>query len=155
MISLVRVFIIFNLIVTIAISSSCDVKEKIEMHEKARENADFIMENLEQQTITNQFPEKYFPRQQFKPFLDTLIKNCDFKSKKGKCVDFFSITNNGKNQTAFIYEYILRCDSLRFIYMYDLEFSEPELFKLRIEGLEQANEMILDPTKQLLYSGAK
>ncbi len=145
-----------NLIIGIIFSLvSCGVKDKMEKQNKAKECADFVMENLDKQEVINQFPEKYFPRQQFKPFLDTLTKNCDFKSKRGKYVDFFNLMNAGKNQIAFIYEYILKCDSLRFIYMYDLESERPELFNFRIEGLEQQNKMIIDPSKQLLYSRAK
>lgn len=34
--------------------------------------------------------------------------------------------------------------------MYDLDEPEPELYKFRIEGIEQKNEMIVDPSKQLL-----
>lgn len=129
---------------------SCGVKDKLEKHNKAKANADFIMDNLSKPEVIDQFPEKYFPRQQFAQFLEPLTKNCDLGSKRGKFVDFFSMLNNGKNQTAYIYEYILNCDSLRFIYIYDLEPKEPELFKFTIEGIEQENKMIIDHSKQLL-----
>jgi hypothetical protein len=141
------------LIVLAGLFICCGVKEKMEKHEKAKENADFIMANLNSPTIIEQFPEKYFPRPQVKPFLDTLSRRCDFSSKLGRYVDFFSMNNNGKNQTAYIYEYILNCDSLRFIYIYNLDTEKPELFNFRVEPLEQENKMIIDPKKQILYKG--
>lgn len=135
----------------VALLTSCGIKDRIEKQNKARANADFIMQNLGKGDVISQFPEKYFPRNQFVPFLSGLAKTCDFQNKRGKFVDFFTMVDNGRNKTAFIYEYILKCDSLRFIYMYDLDEPEPELYKLRIEGIEQKNEMIVDPSKQLLY----
>jgi hypothetical protein len=129
----------------------CGVKDKIEKHNKAKSNADYIMQSLGREDLTDQFPEKYFPRTQLKPFMNNLTKKCDFNSKRGKFVDFFTMNNKGKNLTAFIYEYIFSSDSLRFIYIYDLDTSEPELYHLEIEGLEQRNRMIIDPSKQLLY----
>ena len=59
---------------------------------------------------------------------------------------------DGKRETAYIFEYILKCDSLRFIYVYDMENKEPELMSFKVEGIEQYNPMIIDPKKQLLYS---
>jgi len=134
-----------------AMGAGCGIRDKIEKQNKARDNADFIMQNLNKKDVINQFPEKYFPRSQFASFLSGLAKKCDMDSKRGKFVDFFTIVDNGRNKTAFIYEYIMTCDSLRFIYMYDLDEAELELYKLRIEGIEQKNEMIVDPSKQLLY----
>jgi hypothetical protein len=140
---------------TIVFVFGCGLKDKIEKQNKAKANADFIMENLNNVDVINQFPEKYFPPNQVKPVLDALNKNCDLDSKRGKFVDFFTMMNDGKSRVAFIYEYFLKCDSLRFIYMYDLESKDPTLYKFNIEPLEQKNTMIIDPSKQLLYSGAK
>ena len=108
-------------IAIVSLVAGCGVREKMEKHNKARANADFIMENLNQPDISNQFPEKFFPKDRFQPFLDTLTKHCDFNSKKGKFVDFFNMNINGKSQTAYIHEYILNCDGIRFIYVYDFD----------------------------------
>lgn len=132
---------------------SCGVQEKLEKHAKAQADAEFIMNNLNKPETIDRFPIKYFPREQFRPFLDTLTTKCDFDSKQGKFVDYFSMSNNGKYQSAYIFEYFLNCDSLRFIYIYDFETKEPELFNFRIEGLEVENKMIINPEKQLLRSG--
>jgi hypothetical protein len=143
------------LITVIGLLISCNVKEKMEKHNKAKADADFIMNNLNKPGTSDRFPVKYFPRDKFQPFLDTLTKNCDFDSKQGKFVDFFTMLTNGKSHTAYIYEYILDCDSLRFIYVYDFDAKEPELFNFRIEGIEQENKMIIDPSKQLLNASTK
>lgn len=142
---------IINLFVFMLLVISCSLKGRMEKQEKAKSITDHIMANLNNRDVVELFPEKYFPRKQIVPVIESLNKNCDLNSKKGKYVDFFTMVSNGKNQVAFIYEYILKCDSLRFIYMYDLDAKEPELYKFRIEPLEQKSELVIDPTKQLLY----
>jgi hypothetical protein len=140
---------------SIALLTGCNVKDKMEKHNKAQADADFIMNNLNKPDILSRFPTKNFPADQFPPFLDTLKSHCDFDNKRGKFVDFFTMVNNGKHQTAYIYEYILNCDSIRFIYTYDLDQKEPELSGFMVEGIEQPNKMIVDPKKQLLNSEVK
>jgi hypothetical protein len=140
---------------SIALLTGCNFKDKMEKHNKAQADANFIMDNLSKPDILSRFPTKNFPTDQFPPFLDTLRSHCDFDNKRGKFVDFFAMVNNGKHQTAYIYEYILNCDSIRFIYTYDLDQEEPELFGFMVEGIEQPNKMIIDPKKQLLNSETK
>lgn len=140
---------------TTGLLTGCNVKEKLEKMDKAKADSEFIMNNLNKPDIIDRFPEKYFPKQQVRPFIDTLIKHCDFDNKKGKFVDFFTMSINGASKTAYIYEYILNCDSLRFIYVYDFDTKEPELQNFKIEGLEIENKMIIDPSKQLLNSEPK
>lgn len=140
---------------TTGLLTGCNVKEKLEKMDKAKADSEFIMNNLNKPDIIDRFPEKYFPKQQVRPFIDTLIRHCDFDNKKGKFVDFFTMSINGASKTAYIYEYILNCDSLRFIYVYDFDTKEPELQNFKIEGLEIENKMIIDPSKQLLNSEPK
>lgn len=72
------------------------------------------------------------------------------KKRDGKFVDFFSMKNvGGTDQTAYIYEYYLKCDSLRFIFTYDMDKDKPVLNRFDIEPLEQPNQMIIFPEKQL------
>ena len=139
-------------ILVIIFFGQCSVKEKMQKLELAKANADSIMNNLSKPEVIGQFPQKYFPREQVKPFIDTLVSHCDMERKQGKFVDFFTMLNNGKSQTAYIYEYFLNCDSLRFIYVYDFETAKPELMYFKIEGLEQPNPMIIYPEKSLLNS---
>jgi len=56
----------------------------------------------------------------------------------------------GTDQTAFIYEYFLNCDSIRIILTYNMTKNSPELFKIKIEPMEEKNQMIIDPSKQLI-----
>jgi hypothetical protein len=87
---------------------------------------------------------------QYLKIFGNIKANCDWENRKGKFVDFFTMNINGKNNTAYIYEYFLKCDSLRFVLIYDMEQKEPELFKFNIEPIEQASQMIIDPSKQLI-----
>ena len=129
---------------------SCNIKGKMEKHTKAQEKSDYIMKNLTNSEVSSEFPEKNFPKDQTQKLLNDIKTNCDWENKKGKFVDFFTMNNNGKNSTAYIYEYFLQCDSLRFVLIYDMEQEEPELFKLNIEPIEQPSQMIIDPSKQLM-----
>ncbi|AYB34056.1 hypothetical protein [Chryseolinea soli] len=147
--------VIIFLTTALGLLTGCNVKDKLEKMDKAKADSEFIMNNLTKPDITDRFPEKYFPKQQVKPFIDTLTKHCDFGNKRGKFVDFFTMSINGASKTAYIYEYILNCDSLRFIYIYDFDTKEPELQNFKIEGIEIENKMIIDPSKQLLNSGTE
>lgn len=122
---------------------------KYEKQQKAQAIADSIIENLVKDEVYGEFPEKYFSKEQMKPFLGQLKENCDWENRDGKFVDFCSqMTVGGIDQTAFIYEYYLKCDSLRFILSVNME-SEPELMGFNIEPLEKPNPLILFPEKQL------
>lgn len=122
----------------------------MEKHDKAQKESSYIMDNLTSPGISKKFPEKYFPKGQTEKLFGDIKANCDWENRKGKFVDFFTMYNNGKNSTAYIYEYFLKCDSLRFVLIYDMEQPEPELFKFNIEPIEQPSQMIVDPSKQLL-----
>lgn len=132
--------------------NSCYVKEKMQKLDRGKADADFIMSNLSKPEVIERFPEKYFLHEHVKPFIDTLAAHCEFDKKEGKFVDFFTMLKNGKSSTAYICEYFLNCDSLRFIYVYDFETAEPELMNFKVEDLEQPNPMIIYPEKSLLNS---
>lgn len=122
----------------------------MEKHDKAEEKSDYIIANLINPDINKEFPEKYFPKDQVENLLNDIKMNCDWENRNGKFVDFFTMNNNGNSSTVFIYEYFLKCDSLRFVLIYDMEQEEPELFRFNIEPIEQPSIMIVDPSKQLL-----
>ena len=104
----------------------------------AQEQANYIMENLDKPNIGEKFP-----------IIGGIRQNCDWKNKDGKFVDFFTQKNiGGIDQTAFIYEYYMKCDSLRFILSFNTE-DEPELMGFKFEPIETENPMILFPEKQL------
>jgi hypothetical protein len=135
-----------------AFFSSCGLKSKMETHKKAREEADFIIENLTNyDLIEDKLPDKYFEPNQTKAFIGDIASKCDWDNREGKFVDFYSMKNvGGVDKTAFIYEYFLDCDSLRVILTFDMIENSPELFRLNLEQLEKENRMIIDSSKQLL-----
>lgn len=141
-----------SIILMIFFFSSCGLKNKMELHEKAQKASDFIINNLNNyESIKDKLPEKYFNPTQTKEFLESINKSCDWKNRKGKFVDFFTMKNiGGTDQTAFIYEYFLDCDSIRVVLIYNLLKESPELFKINLEPIEKENKMIIDPSKQLL-----
>lgn len=125
--------------------------KKLGRNKLAEQNANFIIENLDKEEVLTEFPEVNFKdREQLKSLLGGIKENCEWKNRDGKFVDFFTMKDiGGINSTAFIYEYYLKCDSLRFILIYNVDRDKPELFKLNIEPLEAENKMIIFPKKQL------
>lgn len=118
-------------------------------YERAKKSADYIIENLDKEDVHNSFPPEYFPKEQIKPFLGGVREKCDWKNRDGKFVDFFALKNkNEPDQTAFIYEFHLDCDSLRFILTYQM-IEQPKLMGFKYEPLENHNPLILFPEKQL------
>ena len=123
--------------------------KKMQKFNLAQEQANYVIENLDKQNIEEKFPAKYFPKEQLQPILGGIRQNCDWKNKDGKFVDFFTQKNIGGNdQVSFIYEYYMKCDSLRFILSFNIE-DEPELMGFKFEPIETENPMILFPEKQL------
>jgi hypothetical protein len=111
------------------------------------------MKNLDKQEVLTHFPPASFPGKSMevmKLMVSETGPKCDWPSRNGKFVDFCTISDNGKDRIAYIYEYFLKCDSLRFIMLYDLEPKEPVLVNFQVEPLEKPNSMIIFPEKQLL-----
>jgi hypothetical protein len=125
--------------------------KKLERNKLAEQNANFIIENLDKEEVLKEFPQTNFKdRGQLSNLLGGIKENCDWKNRDGKFVDFFTMKDiGGINSTAFIYEYYLKCDSLRFVLIYNVDKDKPELFKMNIEPLETENKMIIFPEKQL------
>jgi hypothetical protein len=125
--------------------------KKLERNKLAEQNANFIIENLDKEEVLKEFPEINFKdREQLKNLLGGIKENCEWNNRDGKFVDYFTMKDiGGINSTAFIYEYYLKCDSLRFILIYNVDKDKPELFKMNIEPLETENKMIIFPEKQL------
>jgi|688.fasta_scaffold71024_2 hypothetical protein len=118
----------------------------------AQKQANHIIENLDNSKIVSEFPTKNFQdRMQLEDIIRGIQLNCDWQNRDGKYVDFFTEKQiGGKKSIAFIYEYYLKCDSLRFILFYDLDQDKPELFKFYFEPVENENKMIIFPEKQLV-----
>ena len=125
--------------------------KKLERNKIAEQNANYIIENLDNDEILKEFPETNFKdRDQLKNILGGIRQNCEWNKRDGQFVDFCTMKDvGGINSTAFIYEYYLKCDSLRFILIYNVDKDKPELFKMNIEPLETENKMIIFPEKQL------
>jgi len=142
---IVLVFVIIGGIIAYNIS------KKMEKVKLAEDNSKFIIENLDKEIVYKEFPDKNFPNQtQLRQILGGIKQNCDWGSRKGKFIDFCTMKNiGGTNQIAYIYEYYLKCDSLRFILIYDIDKDKPELSKFNIEPIEVENKMIIFPEKQL------
>ena len=146
--------ILIAIIIVIALLLGIYAWYKNQERDKAHKHADHIIQNLNKDEIYQEFPEKYFKKEQLRSTLGELTSNCDWDNRDGKYVDFFSMRNVGANDNlSFIYEYYLDCDSLRFILTYEMA-EEPTLKKINIEPIEVKNPLILYPEKQLKNRGS-
>ena len=143
-------FIILGIILIVGLLFYFGTK-KLERNNLAEKNANYIIENLDDDIVLKEFPEKNFKdTEQLRKILTDIAQKCEWENRDGKFVDFFTMKDiGGINSTAFIYEYYLKCDSLRFILIYNVDKQKPELFKMNIEPIEIENKMILFPEKQL------
>lgn len=111
--------------------------------EEAREKAEELLAKIENGTALGEFSPKYFPKEQVRSLLDGLRYNCDFKHRKGGFVnDYYTKNLNGPDRVAVIYEYYLKCDSIRLIFQYNLG-TTPELSGFHAEGIEKENPMVI------------
>lgn len=142
----------YYLLLFIVLLASCSSNEK--KMQAAKVDADYIIENLDKGDVKSHFPTSTFPLEQTNTILAQLSINCDWAHRQGKYVDQATINSNGKDYGAFIYEYILKCDSIRVILMYNLEEAKPELSDFKLEKLNKDNPLIIHKENRLLYKRA-
>lgn len=116
--------------------------------EDAKRMSELLLDRIGEGTAIEDFPEKYFPREQGESLLYDLKENCDFKNREGVFVNDFTSTHNTQWRASFIYEFMLKCDTIRFVITYNLG-KEPELFEFHLEPIEKPNPMILKPENRL------
>jgi len=122
----------------------CDVKStnKVEFKDKA----DALLDKIANGTADEEFPVKYFPFEQTKAIMYDLRNKCDFKNRQGHFLNEYYSTD--KSKVSLIYEYYLKCDSIRFVLTYNIKDSDM-LYEFKIEPIEKDNPMIVDQTKRL------
>jgi hypothetical protein len=124
---------------------SCRVK-----HEDLKQKSDKILDDIANGTATADFSEKYFPKDQTTFLLGQLQNYCDFKDRKGNFVNDFHETGIGTpDKIGYIYEFYLKCDTMRIIFTY-LANGANELYKLDIEKATKDNPKILFPERRLI-----
>jgi hypothetical protein len=142
--------ITLSLMVLIIFIGSCNLKQRMKNSNKAQNDADYIIEHLNKKEVISHLPATYFSRDQSENLIQKISESCDWENRKGNFVDYTTIQNNSEHDIAFIYEYFLKCDSLRFILIYNIDKEEPKLFKINIEPLSKQSPMVIHPEKQLL-----
>jgi len=132
------------------IISSCGWNEQMKNLDAAHTKADDIIALWGTDSVLALFPESTFPKSTIIPLNDTFKSHCDWKSKRGKWIDYYTVNDNGDKSIFYIYEYFLNCDSLRFIIGFDTNGSEPTIKSFNIQPLEEECSMLVDPMKSIL-----
>ncbi len=110
---------------------------------EARSASDNLLERIGKGTAYEYFPEKYFPKAQSDKLLSDLKVNCDFANRRGGFVnDFYQKRIGGEDEISFIYEFYLKCDSIRIITTYNIG-SKMEVRRFKLEPIEKGNSMLL------------
>ncbi len=122
----------------------------MEDEKTAKIGADYIINNLDNIKIQDQFTEPEFKKEQIYKLIEKINNSCDWQNRKGHFVDYTTISTNGQFDVAFIYEYFLKCDSLRFILIYNLDSDDPKLIKFGIEPLSKQSPLVIHKERQLL-----
>lgn len=117
--------------------------------EQAKDMADQLLKKIATGNAIEDFSEKYFPHSQAQVILHDLQYKCDFANRKGRFINDFQ-TQNETNRISFIYEYYLKCDSVRFILTYNLG-QNIELYEFKLEPINKKNFMITKPERQLKF----
>lgn len=108
------------------------------------------MEKIAIGEALHEFPSKYFPPEQTELILGDLRDKCDFKNRSGRFInDFFKENVGDTDQIYLLYEYYLKCDSIRLILIYNLD-KEIVLSGFRLEPIEKDNSMIVRKNQRLL-----
>jgi hypothetical protein len=116
-----------------------------------KEKVDALLEKIGQGTAANEFQEEYFPRAQTTVMMHQMKEYCDFKDRRGNFInDFYEKTGKGYDLDNFIYEFYLKCDSIRFIITYKIT-DTAELMGFKLEKISKDNPMIIKPERRLKY----
>lgn len=140
-------FNLIKIIFFILVLSGCINKDQVE---QARKMTEDLLISISSGNANDKFPEKYFPYSQTILLMSELKNKCDFANRKGNFINDFYQKRQGNDRVSFIYEYYLRCDSIRFIISYNLG-KEIELYEFKLEPIEKENSMITKPERCLKY----
>ena len=131
-----KIFFIF--FVLFFLLSSCTNPQK---RQEARLKADKLIEKIASGNAISEFSEELFPNRNYiSNSLKNLKEFCDFKNRKGHFINDFYQKGPNYDRVSFIYEYYLKCDSIRFIISYDIT-NEINLVAFQLEGIE--NDMVI------------
>ncbi len=144
-----------KIILAIAVSfliGGCGVNTKA--RKLAKEKCDTLLDAIGDGKANDLFPTKYFPPEQTVTLMDDLKINCDFKKRKGNFInDYYEKIIGGDNKIILIYEFYLKCDTVRFLISYlEKDNHELELNGFKMEPVNKPNNMILRKDRQLKFS---
>ncbi len=138
-------FLILVLLLFLLIGCSDDSQIK-----QSKIMADKLLNDISIGKASSSFPEKYFPTRQTESLMKELKNKCDFANRKGIFINDYTEVSNGIKRVSFIYEYYLKCDSIRFILTYNLG-EGIELYEFKLEPIEKDNPMITKPERRLKF----
>lgn len=145
---LLIVCLLFAIVVTF---ESCRTKVNVSFGEgksikqglkESRPKAEGLFERIEDGSAVHDFNPRYFNTDTTIQLLSALRRTCDLLNRKGGFVgDIQTQAKNVGPVNILVYEYYLRCDSLRFVLTYKLE-APVELIAFKIEGKEKKNSIV-------------
>jgi hypothetical protein len=136
------------LIILLVLLPACNNSNKIKI---AKASADELLESIAAGSALELFPEERFPAEQAKVILTDLKNKCEFANRKGHFInDFYHKEINGNDKLSLIYEFYLKCDSIRFILTYELN-DKVQLHEFRLEPIQNDNSLIKNQEKRLKF----
>ena len=109
---------------------------------ESRPKAEKLFEQIADGSAIHEFSPKYFNTDTTLSLLSSLRRKCDLLNREGGFVgDMQGKTKNAHPVNTLVYEYRLKCDSLRFILTYKLE-PPVELVGFKVEGIEKKNAIV-------------
>lgn len=117
----------------------------------AKAKSDALLDAIGNGTANDLFPTKYFPKEQTVSLMGDLKENCDFKNRNGNFInDFYEKIEGGDNKIILIYEFYLKCDTIRLLISYlEKANHEFELNGFKMESVDKPNSMIIKTDRQL------
>ncbi len=137
---------LLSILFFVLLISSCMNSAQIE---EAKLMSDDLLNSIATGEIDGLFPTDRFPENQTETLMNSLRFECDFINRKGHFVNDFYSSEFESKRASFLYEYYLKCDSVRIIITYDLG-DQIKLYEFRIEGVEKENFMILKPENSFM-----
>jgi hypothetical protein len=103
--------------------------------ERAETLSASLVENLCSDSAISYFSETYFSKDQIRSVLNGVRERCDYSHRKGGYRGYSVESFENVDRASFIYEFAMKCDSVRFVFTYELR-EQPLLVSFIVEPME-------------------
>jgi len=116
----------------------------VNLKQEALRKSNLIVELLASDSVLVLFPKTYFAQEDILFLSNDMKVRCDYKNRQGGFVRdvYEKKLGIGLDKVSFIYEYALKCDSMRLILTFELK-PDPEPIQISVEPIKKRTQPVI------------